>query len=88
MKPAKIDTPKAEVLAPPPDPKAAHPEVTSFAVIRRDKRWHCVATKSKGREIVDERVLGSFDWQDAACDCLEQNFRRTYLYGLNVWALP
>lgn len=47
------------------------PTFIGFAVLFLEKKWHAVAMKIKGSNVVDKRLLESSEWKEAAIDKAE-----------------
>lgn len=62
-----MSKPQYEKPKPPEEPRPK-PAVTLFGVVRREKAWHALAVRIRGRDVVEERVLESSEHLDVAED--------------------
>ena len=59
---------KNELDAQPPTLERPKPPFVAFGLKKRDGKWHAIAVRIRGREVVEERVLDSHAWLEVAED--------------------
>lgn len=75
---AKVEKP--EKAAAEAKPK---PVVISFAMLKKDGKWHGLALKSQGRDVVEEKLLDSDEYRLIAQDAVDKASQAFWLHGLS-----
>lgn len=81
----KPEVPQTAAESKPAEAKEAKPKpvVISFAMLKKDGKWHGLALKSQGREVVDEKLLDSDEYRLIAQDAVDKASHAFWLHGLS-----